>query len=169
MVNGLLKSYWFFHFGIIVTVNTLSFFHGSLAERWFSHLLSAPTLPLYLTISGNEAAYGFFAPQVGSQYLTQFTLYNETGHVLLRTSTPRLHTSAGVVRYSRLLDGFQALVNRPITEIHLPQRRARALAYNLAFRLGKSLPEVRCIRVQVYVCGEDAATLKFLYQKCISL
>lgn len=143
-----------FHFVIIIAHNIagigngLRVLHGKdqLTEEDSSVLLrlhkSIQYVPIhyYSRFSGAETGFAFFAPQVGSQYITQFLIYDAGGKLLLNLNKPELKQRESMLRYGAFLDLFQALISQVNADDHFDKRYARAILYSLSQRIGKQIP-----------------------------
>lgn len=70
-------------------------------------ILNIPGITPYAIISGTDAGYGFFAPNVASSYIIECVIKNEDGNVLTKKYTPAFKTHEGLLRYETLVSGFQ--------------------------------------------------------------
>jgi len=139
------------HFSIILLHNVVSSMSGYRAVYGFDkqagivkntlqhgrQLTMAAPVRLYAYYSGTEAGYGFFAPQVGSQYIPLFDLYDHEGRSMGRYSGPSLRREESLRRYSGFLDIFQGLLSPSPEADSLQLRYARAVLHSLGERLGK--------------------------------
>ncbi len=180
-----------FHFSVIVLHNVASSAVGYQAvygsDKQASAMVGAlalcqrfiasPLIQYYAYFSGTETGYGFFAPQVGSQYISRFTLYDGQGDILGEYENPGLRQREGLLRYSGFLDLFQDIADAVTPNDSLNMRVARATACSLGERLGEKhgASRVRC-QVLVYRYsrlsgfGENkSALLSSLYEKTIEL
>lgn len=157
-----------FHFGVIILYNILSTSYGyqeiygkaspnqerhSLISKMkaLSHLSS---ITQYAQFSGAETGYGFFAPQVGSQYISTFEFYDEKGKLLSRTNAPGLEKNESFIRYSSYLDLYQDMLlaegNKTASDV-LDIRYAKAILYSMAERLIKKNPEAKSIKASIHL------------------
>ena len=91
----------------------------------------------YAHLSGAETGFGFFAPQVGSQYISLFKLYDAKDQLIAEYQQPILEQQESMHRYAAFLDLFQELIAKEKDEQHLDQRYARAILYSISERLGE--------------------------------
>lgn|GEM_PF-2120844 len=70
-------------------------------------LLQAEPLQSYGLLTGTQYGYGFFAPNVGSQYVSRFRLYDAQGQLIASRDHPGLQMQQSLQRYSVFLDQFQ--------------------------------------------------------------
>lgn len=61
----------------------------------------------YTTIAGIEAGYGFFAPNVASEYVLSFALYDKDSTFIEKRALPNFKNKESYMRYSTLLGAFQ--------------------------------------------------------------
>lgn len=158
------------HFGVIVLYNLLSTSHGyqqlyghhsqnerlsaliNLMQR-VSHL---SPINFYAQLSGAETGYGFFAPQVGSQYISIFKLYDQADQLVLRTNAPGLNQSESHIRYSGYLDLYQAMLFSKITNNNassdsLNIRYAKAILYSMSQQVLQQNPTAARVHASVYL------------------
>jgi hypothetical protein len=72
-----------------------------------SALLSLPGIKQYTSVSGIDAGYGFFAPNVASSYILRFDVVNSPDSTLSTIFIPPLKTKEGLLRYTKVMDLFQ--------------------------------------------------------------
>jgi hypothetical protein len=73
-----------------------------------SRCISLPVLQQYLTVSGIETGYGFFAPNVASSYILKITIYKRYPKEKVKDYFyPPFKTREGRNRYHTLLGSFQ--------------------------------------------------------------
>ncbi|MFC6101210.1 hypothetical protein [Olivibacter domesticus] len=155
-----------FHLLCIILFNALSLLqsfallhpkHDYKALHWVQENIHAfvnlPTIKLYSTYSGTETLFGFFAPRVGSQYITQFKLYDKTGKLISTQNGPTLRSQPGVLRYARLLDSFEPLVDPSNSKdsTRYDVRYARAILYNLSMHIGHSQPQATKVVSRIFL------------------
>lgn len=70
-------------------------------------ILSPKPIRLYGLISGTTCGYGFFAPNVASQYISSFQYFDEDGVQIGSRQLPPLAGGEALQRYSTWLDQFQ--------------------------------------------------------------
>lgn len=101
----------------------------------------------YARFSGAETGFAFFAPQVGSQYISHFHVYDAEGNLLESHSLPQLYQQESMHRYAAFLDLFQELIAKEKGDDHLDQRYARAVLRSMGQRLGRTIEgasQVKC-------------------------
>lgn len=106
----------------------------------------------YARFSGAETGFAFFAPQVGSQYISHFHVYDVEGNLLESHSLPQLHQQESMHRYAAFLDLFQELIAKEKEDDHLDRRYARAVLRSIGQRLGGKIEgasQVKC-SISVY-------------------
>jgi hypothetical protein len=73
-----------------------------------SRSFGTPGLQQYLSVSGIEAGYGFFAPNVASSYILKTTIYRRDNNAKVKEYFfPPFKTREGKNRYHTLLGSFQ--------------------------------------------------------------
>jgi hypothetical protein len=103
---------------------------------------AAPGNPLrqavtvYTNVSGNEAAYGFFAPNVPNSFKLVFELQYPDGHVVYEL--PQVSDTATGLRLNNLFEFIAATRFDPLREL---------LFKMLAYSLWQQRPDVTVIRV----------------------
>lgn len=115
-----------------------------------NYLLQHPIFLLYSKLSGAETAFGFFAPNVGGQYITTFVLYDEDGVVLDSMASPGLYRAESLNRYSSFTRVFEALTPHQNKD-DFASNYAKAIAHNMAYRLAKRNPVAKSIRVRIFL------------------
>lgn len=101
----------------------------------------------YARFSGAETGFAFFAPQVGSQYISHFHVYDAEGNLLESHSLPQLYQQESMHRYAAFLDLFQELIAKEKEDDHLDRRYARAVLRSMGQRLGNTVEgasKVKC-------------------------
>lgn len=140
------------HLVVIFLYNTHSTLTGYQAvypsvqkHAWYDGLLSRVLDPLlqwaplawHARLSGIETGYGFFAPQVGSQYVTRFSMLDALGDTIQMVEMPPLQRSESQLRYAGFLDAMQAFIGDTATADPDELRYARALIHAMAERLAR--------------------------------
>ncbi len=67
---------------------------------------------LYSDYSGAETGYGFYAPNVASQFLVLYTIKDDDGNVI-ETSLPRHYSKEALTRYFTAFDVFMDKIDKP--------------------------------------------------------
>ncbi|HWV71157.1 MAG TPA: hypothetical protein VN040_05560 [Pseudosphingobacterium sp.] len=182
-----------FHFLCIILSNTLGLLqsfallhpkHDYKALHFVQEKLHCcvthPAIKLYSTYSGTETIFGFFAPRVGSQYITQFKLYDAEGKLINTQNGPELQSGPGILRYARLLDSFEPLANHSNNKdtMRYDVRYARAILYNLSRHIGRSQPRAKQVVTRIFLhqssklerSGRNPATsYRLVYQQTYPL
>lgn len=70
-------------------------------------VFTAPVLKQYATVAGIDAGYGFFAPNVASEYVLEYRHFDEQGMMVGRQRLPAFEQKESYMRYSTMLGGFQ--------------------------------------------------------------
>ncbi|OZI07715.1 hypothetical protein BWI93_13195 [Siphonobacter sp. BAB-5385] len=78
-----------------------------LIQKSIYKVLELPGITPYTVISGVDAGYGFFAPNVASSYIVECVMKDKNGKVIDRKYSPALQTNEGTLRYETLISGFQ--------------------------------------------------------------
>lgn len=103
------------HMGYILAVNTNSAIAGyqtyyqntTEGPHGLKILLGGRPQQWYGLLSGTGHGYGFFAPNVASQYVSRFRLYHADGRIISELNTPKMYSKDGLQRYSVWLEQFQ--------------------------------------------------------------
>lgn len=106
----------------------------------------------YARFSGAETGFAFFAPQVGSQYISHFDVYDANNKLLGSYREPQLRQQESMHRYAAFLDLFQELIAKEKGDDHLDRRYARAVLRSMGQRLGSKIvgaSKVKC-SISVY-------------------
>ena len=157
-----------FHFGVIIVYNVLSISNGyqevygkaALGQQMHSLINKLRALshfsPIaqYAQFSGAGTGYGFFAPQVGSQYISTFELYDEKGQLLRRTNAPGLQKSESFIRYSSYLDLYQDMLlaeGKETASDSLDIRYAKAILYSMAERWIQKSPTAKSVKASIHL------------------
>lgn len=61
----------------------------------------------YTTVAGIDAGYGFFAPNVASEYVLEFALKDKKENLLKKTILPDFKSKESIQQYSAMLGIFQ--------------------------------------------------------------
>lgn len=107
-------------------------------------VINHPVLEGLGELVGYAGGYGFYAPRVGSHFITEFQAYtHESKDSATRVlQYPGLRTLEGRIRYRAYLDLFSSLVqlNEPAdSNDELQIRAARAMARSMSERLARRL------------------------------
>ncbi|MEH6305253.1 hypothetical protein RYH73_06340 [Olivibacter sp. CPCC 100613] len=130
------------------------------------HVFHHSIFRLYAKISGNDMPYGFFAPNIGSQYITEFRLYDTRDSMRLTLSNPKLKNRESLNRYSSFTRLFESLLkeaHRPDKHTSLEQAYGRAVAGSMALYLGKSDPAISKVEVSIYLYQEHDSLVQGTY------
>lgn len=116
---------------------------ATLAPSPLTLLAENKALSLFAHIGGYATGYGFYAPRVGSHYLTEFRVHIASGPADLVLHDPALRTLEGRIRYRAFCDIFGGLLpqearlrNPSDWEARICRATARALSERLALRKG---------------------------------
>lgn len=110
---------------------------GTSIPRLLSWLTENRLLNTIAHTCGYASGYGFYAPRVGSHFLTEFRLYTDAGEQTVH-HYPQLKTLEGRIRYRAFTDLFSNMIPREQqipagTALH--RRILRAVARSLSERL----------------------------------
>lgn len=109
---------------------------------------------LYAKISGTDMPYGFFAPNVGSQYITEFRLYDARDNICYTHGNPGLKTRESLNRYAGFTRLFESLLeeaDKPDKHTSFDQNYSRAIASSMARYLGKGDTAISKVVVSIYL------------------
>ncbi len=110
-----------------------------------AHIANHPVFTVPAHICGYACGYGFYAPRVGSHYLTEFRIDHRDGQATI-AHYPSLSTLEGRVRYRAFTDLFGGLLPAQdglVRDRELPRRVARATAKSLTQRTAARLAATR--------------------------
>lgn len=149
------------HFGIILWTNlagTVYMLHKSKSSAAgnlplppsLTSLQANGLLSLYAKLSGSEIAFGFFAPNVGSQYITSFTLYNNADKEIATLVGPQLYQAESLNRYSSFTRVFEAFAKGREAD-ELVANYAKALVHNMSYRLAGNYPAARRVDIRIFL------------------
>lgn len=141
------------HFMVIIIYNTLSLvdaitvvYGGGQPAEDDSSALAALRKSIhfhpvhnYARVSGAETGFAFFAPQVGSQYISHFNVYDAEDKLLASYRGPQLSQRESMHRYAAFLDLFQEMIVKGKSDDHFDRRYARAILKSMAQRIGKRI------------------------------
>uniref|UniRef100_F4C990 Uncharacterized protein n=1 Tax=Sphingobacterium sp. (strain 21) TaxID=743722 RepID=F4C990_SPHS2 len=140
------------------------------------HVFQYSILRVYAKLSGNDMPYGFFAPNIGSQYVTEFRLYNNRDSLRFTLGNPKLKNRESLNRYSSFTRLFESLLkeaDRSDKPTNLEQAYSRAVAYSMARYLGKSDPNISQVKVSIYLYQEHDSLAQdayfLIFQRTINL
>ncbi len=89
-------------------------YEPSFFAKVFDRLYDAPPVKFFSTYTGFDTGYGFFAPNVASNVVYVFEVYDETGHLVVRRFNDLgLKTKEGNLRF----ETFNLLFLDKLTEI----------------------------------------------------
>jgi hypothetical protein len=143
--------------------------------------------PFPLAVSklmGTESPFGFFAPEVGNQYILTFQLYNRDGKLLGTLGTPNLHLQESLHRYANFSTQFSKLQKKECTTRadSMQTRYLQAIANSLAVHFATPDPLVSKVHLRVMLYSypglhkslskaPDYSTPRYylLYQKTIDV
>jgi hypothetical protein len=153
------------HFMVIIIYNVLSladsvkivYGNGRPGEEdprvlaLFREAIHLRPVQSYARFSGAETGFAFFAPQVGSQYISHFHVYDAEGNLLESHSLPQLHQQESMHRYAAFLDLFQELIAKEKEDDHLDWRYARAVLRSMGQRLGSKIEGASKVKCSISV------------------
>lgn len=109
----------------------------------------------YTTLAGIDAGYGFFAPNVASGYVLEFSSYDSLGTLLGRNRLPDFSHWESYVRYSTLLDAFQDKLSfkdgDKEEQQRITQRQLDAIMKSMSGRMAIGAQEVSTVEVALYL------------------
>lgn len=140
------------------------------------HLLGFRPVQMYGMLSGTRHGYGFFAPNVASQYVSVFTLYQAKGAIYKRFTLPTIYSSMGKQRYSVWMNQFQYYVENlknPDGHAQRYRRYLHASVQSLCRHLLSQWPAAMAIDCSIYLhrppplqqAGTTPAVLQEIYQQ----
>lgn len=102
-----------------------------------SRLVENPILARIAEVVGYAGGYGFYAPRVGSHFITEFRVYTDNGPNHTKLRYPALRTLEGRIRYRAFSDLFSSLIPEGgrSTANDLQARTSRAMARSISERL----------------------------------
>ena len=138
--------------------------------------LSPKPIRLYGLISGTACGYGFFAPNVASQYISSFQYFDEDGVQIGSSRLPPLAGGEALQRYSTWLDQFQRYLKEYQDDDPPAQFYRRYLEASLSSLTQHLLEEkgvsLRCV---IYLHEppklrevKQQARLRKIYERCIN-
>lgn len=150
-----------FHFMVIIFHNIVSMADGQDAVYGKQHktgfrssvlssmrqIIHRKGIHYYSRLSGTETGFGFFAPQVGSQYLSLFHIYDSKDALIATYPLPLLKQQESIHRYATFLDLFQQALGKE--NDHIDQRYAHAILYSMGERLGRKLKNAQKVECEL--------------------
>jgi len=70
-------------------------------------VVNTPGISQYANCAGIDAGYGFFAPNVASEYVLEYKLYSKNKQLAEIRRLPGFKNKESIMRYSTMLGGFQ--------------------------------------------------------------
>jgi len=70
-------------------------------------IVNTPGISQYANCAGIDAGYGFFAPNVASEYVLEYQLYGKNKQMAGIRRLPGFKNKESIMRYSTMLGGFQ--------------------------------------------------------------
>jgi hypothetical protein len=141
-------------------------------------ILSPKPIRLYGLISGTTYGYGFFAPNVASQYISSFQYFDKDGVQIGSCQLPPLVGGEALQRYSTWLDQFQRYLKTYQDDDQAAQFYRRYLEASLSSLTQHLLEEqekgtsLRCV---IYLHEptklrevKQKARLRKIYERCIT-
>ncbi|WP_344849968.1 hypothetical protein [Pedobacter jeongneungensis] len=132
--NNLFLIFTAFHFFVIFMVCFKSLVHTinttlitknrddkTKVENIIGSVLSTTAINFYGTYSGTINPYGYFAPNVASSYIIEFSCFNEKNKLVSKFILPPFKRVESVNRYSALLGNFQEILRD--LDNHKPKKK----------------------------------------------
>lgn len=186
--QGLLLFLGALHLFSIVATNTVSAihayqqYHGQVRPKQISKVLDSTvslcTYRLYGLLSGTAYGYGFFAPNVASQYISSFQYFDREGTLLYSEALPPMVGIEGLQRYSIWLDQFQRYLRERAevsSSANFYRRYLEASLHSLMQKLLQEDDRARSLRCVIYLHEPPAlATTKDgtkaikIYEHCLN-
>lgn len=91
--------------------------------RAVAELIDLPILQVYTSISGIDTGYGFFAPNVASEYALEFNFYDQENNLLNIEMMPHFRQNESYHRYTSFLGAFQKKITAPKTKLDILRER----------------------------------------------
>lgn len=102
---------------IVSTLNTLEGYYefyystkelkSNKIHKGLSYFVNNKYYKLFLTYSGLETGYGFFAPNVASEFIIDYTLFDKEGNMLRKQNSIALKNKESLLRLSASYTMFQ--------------------------------------------------------------
>ncbi len=116
---------------------------------------SLPGIYHYSVLAGVDAGYGFFAPNVASEYVLSFDCHGVDGTLLYRRGVPEFGQRESFTRYVTMLGAFQdklvAIMEGGEDASSVQQRHLDAIVRSMAMNMLKKDSAVSHIRATLYL------------------
>lgn len=141
-VRGTIQAYYGFYYGR-EEVNTNPVY------RQLAFVEELRPYSLLLSYTGLETGYGFFAPNVASDFLVELICTDEQGRSRRITTSPVMATSEGFLRMNTATSMFIAYTREDSTEQEMMQ--CRIFLRGLCLRVLEREPQAASVTARVYL------------------
>lgn len=118
-------------------------------------LSGLPGVYHYSVLAGIDAGYGFFAPNVASEYVLSFDCYEAEGTLLYRRTMPGFRQRESATRYVTMLGAFQdklvAIMDGEEDASDVRQRHLNAIVRSMAMNMLEKDGGVSRIQAKLYL------------------
>jgi hypothetical protein len=117
--------------------------------RSLSFIEDNRTLNLFLSYTGFETGYGFFAPNVASDFITAFTVYNPQGQVIDTSNFIRVRNKESFIRISSAYTLFLEYVKEDTLSIEY--QKCNIFLQGLALKILQHVRNADKVRADLYL------------------
>ncbi len=114
-----------------------------------------PGIAHYAVVAGIDAGYGFFAPNVASEYVLAFDCYGADSTLLYRQGLPDFAQRESTTRYVTMLGAFQdklvAILDGEEDATSVEQRHLNAIIRSMAMNLLGDDDAISHVRATLYL------------------
>lgn len=151
-----------FHFFVIISTNiysTWESFYGVYAPGEEKNSVVYPLLesvalsfPVagYGAYAGTNTGYGFYAPNVGSQFIMGFEVYDISCKMLVKRMYPHFMNTESVLRFSLCTALMREKLSRERNNEGL-EKFMKLMLHQISMYIKKDLPAAHSVRARVYL------------------
>lgn len=143
-VNGTYEGFYGFYYE---DGNYQKGFPQKLVEK----LVALKPVSVFISYTGFDTGYGFFAPNVASDFILLFELKDSTGNIVESTIMPKFRNKESVIRFTTATGLFLEKVTQDSMKGKKYDSYLNVIVQQIALHLKKSNPKVSHIDVGLYL------------------
>ena len=114
-------------------------------------MVKFPLSSAFATYTGFDTGYGFFAPNVASDFVLMFDIQDSVGKTIAQTAMPAFKQKESQIRYTSLFNMFLEKVKQKKTEDNPYKKYLDLILKQIALNVKKDYPQAASINAKLYL------------------
>jgi len=141
-LNGTINSYKVFYNG--------EDYKPSKIDLVLKKVVFTPFISNYSSYAGTDASYGFYAPNVASQFTMSLSVIDSTGLVIANVKRPNLKQSESIMRFDLCLSMMQQKLGWANSN-EILNNFFKVMIHQIAMDVKKDFPLAKTVSVSIYL------------------